>query len=223
MYSSLEQFESRIARARRAAIRSKRLVITAGNDLQAHSQWLDKHRAAWSESIDCIRRSVKAQAGIGQGARKALAHSFSRRWHWLAPSFGFLLLLIAADGAREPTTPMPTASDNKSEKQLVVTLSSSITTAPRKIQRSNRASNPAPGFRVLAAPTSDRLSMPPQTIALMMRIARPLPSASEDRTAVTPDMSKTVMPRTSTKSGRLARQTQQLPWLQPLPWARTRQ
>ena len=212
---SSEQFESRIARARRAAIRSQRLVITADTDLEAHSRWLDKHRSAWSESIERIQRSIRLQAGIGASARTVVGDGRTRRWHWLAPSFGFLLLLIAVDAVSAPPSHVPAASEEKNPKRFTA-ISARMTTAPQKMQRSNRGPSIASGFRIINTPplASDYVAMPPQTIALMIQIARPVAVTSEERTAAA-RLSKAATPKPGPKPRRLVRTkpTQPLPWL----------
>jgi hypothetical protein len=62
--SLLDQVESKVARARRAFIRSRNIIVTARDDLQQHHRWLDHHRVAWAEGVKRDQRLLKRKQVI---------------------------------------------------------------------------------------------------------------------------------------------------------------
>ena len=240
MFTSLDQIESKIARARRAAIRSKRIIITANDDLEAHRQWVERHRLAWADALESFQRSLRAKQKVRAVARSIvlilvlpvtvlkLAYRMAgwlipllgQPWLWLVPTLGFVTLLIAAGAVRAPISAVPAASKIPDPLQPPAAMDSNFTTAPPKFQRSDRSLGKTTGIRVFAAPFEpDPLSMPPQTIAFMVRIANPVPLTQAEHN---------VPPRKSLVSTRNAKpklkrnpprqKPQRLPWLPQLPW-----
>lgn len=234
MFTSLDQIESKIARARRAAIRSKRIIIAANDDLEAHRQWVEKHRLAWANAIESFQRSLRAKERIRAVARSIvlilvlpvtivklvyrmagwLIPLLGQPWRWLVPTLGFVTLLIAAGAVRAPISAVPAASI-PDPLQPPATMDSNFTTAPPKFQRSE-----ATGIRVVAAPLETHpLSMPPQTIAFMVRISNPvaLTHAQHDvQTRKALVSSPSAKPKLKRNPPR--QKPQRLPWLRQLPW-----
>ena len=238
MFTPLDQIESKIVRARRAAIRSKKIILAANDDLEARRQWVERHRLAWADALESFQRSLRAKERVRAVARSLvlilvlpvtivkLAYQrvgwpISLRgqpWRWLFPTFGFAALLIAVAAVRTPISAVRASPENPDLSQSMATLSSNVTTPPRQTPISHETPKPTPGFRVIAAPfASDPFSMPPQTIAFMVTIANPLALAHEEH-AVATRKSPVSSPSAKPKLQRKSPKPQRLPWLRELPW-----
>lgn len=244
MFTSLDQIESKIAQARRAAIRSKRIVIAANDDLEAHRQWVESHRLAWGDAIESFQRSLRAKERVRAIARSIvlilvlpftivklayrmvgwLIPLLGQPWRWLVPTLGFATLLIAAGAVRTPISAVPATPKNRDLSESMATFSYNVTTAPRQTPIYYERPKPTSGFRVIAAPfASDPLSMPPRTIAFMVTIANPLalahaePDVPTRNSLVSSSSAKPKIKRNPPKQ-----KPQPLPWLRQLPWIAVR-
>ena len=66
-----EQVEARIARAKRAFRQSGRIIDAAKDDLESHTRWLDRHRAAWAEEVKRNFRLLDRKLAVSAFARFA--------------------------------------------------------------------------------------------------------------------------------------------------------
>ena len=64
-----EQVEARIARAKRAFRQSGRIIDAAKDDLESHTRWLDRHRAAWAEEVKRNFRLLDRKLAVSAFAR----------------------------------------------------------------------------------------------------------------------------------------------------------
>jgi hypothetical protein len=138
----------------------------------------------------------------------------------LVSSFVFLIVLAAADALHHQKTPAPGTTERSSLRRPAEPLPSLLTTTKNPTSMSHRRSKPAQGFRVLKTPpASDPFSMPPRTVAMMVRITDPLPFLYEQHSVAVDDSCCTTsraMPKLKRKSTR--QKPKQLPWLRELPW-----
>lgn len=103
MSSLSDQVEVRVARAKRA---SRKIIVTARDELQDHQRWLDNHDVAWSEEVKRASRVLKRKQVIWTCKRLALGLlllpffvfvALLRRTVWILP---FLRDLFAIGSAR---------------------------------------------------------------------------------------------------------------------------
>ena len=232
MYSSLDQIESQIACAKRASIRSKRIIIRANDDLESHRQWVENHCAAWVEAVESFQRSLKSTEGVSAFMR-GLIPAHGAKPHREAPprtrraqlssrilvaSVGAVTLFIAADAVRAMISVLPVVPKMPGAPQSMASVSSNVTTAPPKIQGPNRSLGRASGLRVIAAPSAQPLSMPPPTVATMMTITNPVALASEHDATSAPVEGATLAARPKARTKVKRKSQRQEP--QPFPWLR---
>jgi hypothetical protein len=244
VFTPLDQIESKIVRARRAAIRSKKIILAANDDLEAHRQWVERHRLAWADALESFQRSLRAKERVRAVARSLvlilvlpvsiikLAYQMvgwmisllGPAWRWLVPAFGFAALLIAVAAVRAPISAMRASPENPDLSPEMAKSTSNVTTAPHQNPISHETHKPTSGFRLIAAPfASHSLSMPPRTIALMLTIANPLALTHVDHDVTT---RKSLAPSSSAlpkvKRNPPKHKPQRLPWLRQLPWIAVR-
>jgi hypothetical protein len=207
MSSVLGPVEIMVARARRAFARSRRIIDAAKDDLESHQRWMVRHRAAWAEAA---KRSQTSLAG-------------KRASPVLILSLAIVAVALVAAGTvrgtiseRSAETPMPVS-------RMPDLTPPTVSDAPRKITRPSLSPSKASGFRVAGRRSALKpLSMPPETVAVMVKMANPLTSAPPTRVVVTASAEGQVSaPKTSPtaepKRRVLAHQPQPLPWLRQQP------
>ena len=139
-------------------------------------------------------------------------------------SVGGIALLIAANAV--PTISAVPAAPAMTRKpdalRSIVAVPSNLTTDPRKIQGSDQPLGRASGFRVIAGPSVQPLSMSPPTVSVMMTVTNPmaLAHAEYDATSATVEgAAPSARPKVRTKLKH--KPPKQEP--QPLPWLRQQQ
>jgi hypothetical protein len=58
---SIDQVDPKVIRAKRAFIRSRHAIAAAGDDLESHQLWLDRHCAAWAEDVKLCERKLSCK------------------------------------------------------------------------------------------------------------------------------------------------------------------
>jgi len=141
-----------------------------------------------------------------------------------------LLVLIAVGAVRAMLSGAPdevpalAAAKASAQKPHSAAASLTVAKAPKKVE----APAPLSGFAThAAAPSSEAVRLPPQTVADMMSITHPLaldPTSTE--TAATPVAEQPPAPKPAAKAKRkrtvAAREPQPLPWWQEWSWIRLR-
>jgi len=95
-----DQVEEKIARANRAFRLSSRIVAAARDDLNVHGEWLDRHRATWTEEVKRQRRLLYRKVTLSALTRSVVGIVFA------APYAVWRALALKANGAlaRGPAT-----------------------------------------------------------------------------------------------------------------------
>jgi len=144
---------------------------------------------------------------------------------------GIVLLVLIASGAvgamlSGAPDEVPALAAAKASAQKPRSAGASLTVA--KVAKKVEAPAPLSGFAThAAAPSSEAVRLPPQTVADMMSITHPLaldPTSTE--TAATPVAEQPPAPKPAAKAKRkrtlAAREPQPLPWWQEWSWIRLR-
>jgi len=95
-----DQVEEKIARANRAFRLSSRIVAAARDDLDGHGEWLDRHRATWTEEVKRQRRLLYRKVTLSALTRSVVGIVFA------APYAVWRALALKANGvlSRDPAT-----------------------------------------------------------------------------------------------------------------------
>jgi hypothetical protein len=93
-----DQVEEKIARANRAFRLSSRIVAAARDDLNGHGEWLDRHRATWTEEVKRQRRLLYRKVTMRALTRSIVGIVFA------APYALWRALALTANGilSRDP-------------------------------------------------------------------------------------------------------------------------
>lgn len=151
--------------------------------------------------------------------RKPLCPSLNT-WQLSVWSLGVVVIVLVAAGAVPATIPERSAETSLAEISKIPGLKqATVSDAPRKIRRLALSPRKAAGLRVPAATSvPEPLSMPPETVAAMMRMASPVTFAPPARVAVAASAEGGVPASKADSKAKPKRRTvtqepQSLPWL----------
>jgi hypothetical protein len=166
----------------------------------------------------------------GRASLAQAANARSRADRVPTPAIGALAVLIVAAGVLRAIFSSP-----PSEEEVRVAQEAAEPASPAKatltvVKSARKAEPPAShsGFAVLqAAPRTEALRAPPQTIADMMAMTEPLPSPSAETEVAPPRLAEEpVAPKRAAKAkpkGKVAaRESDPVPWWQQWSWIRVR-
>ena len=221
MSKLFDQVAVKVARADRAFIRLRKIIVAAGEDLRTQQLWLDQNRASPLKGD----RPLSNKMAIWAFARFAVGLPLllpigSVKGRMIISALGVMILLLITAGAVRATMPAL-----RFEVPLSVSPKVAPATALTEPVKSTPIAPSVSGFSVIeetSVPEPQPLSEH-STISMMLIVSIMSPSKAEATTALVVS-EPTAKPQTKAQTKRklASQRPPELSWWQQLPWIRVR-
>ena len=222
MSKLFDQVAVKVARADRAFIRLRKIIVAAGEDLRTQQLWLDQNRASPLKGD----RPLSNKMAIWAFARFAVGLPLllpigSVKGRMIISALGVMILLLITAGAVRATMPAL-----RFEVPLSVSPKVAPATALTEPVKSTPIAPSVSGFSVIeetSVPEPQPLSEH-STLSMMLIVSIMSPSKAEATTALVVSEPPAAKPQTKAQTKRklASQKPPELSWWQQLPWIRVR-